>query len=77
MTKPEDPLDRLLRQGVKCLLTDKDVALLLGIKPSGMRQRRYKAPDTLPPSIQLGKCHRYDPEEVAAWLNQQKQRRRR
>jgi len=73
MTKPEDPLDRLLRQGIKCLLSDKDVALLLGIKRSGMRQRRYKAPDTLPPSFMVGKCHRYDPEAVKAWIEAKQQ----
>ena len=68
MSKPEDPIDRLLKLGIKCLLTDKDVALILGIKPSGMRQRRYKYPETLPPSFRHGKSHRYDPEVVKAWL---------
>ncbi|MBN2692343.1 MAG: hypothetical protein JXR43_10935 [Burkholderiaceae bacterium] len=75
MTNPEDALDRLLRQGIKCLLTDKDVALLLGIKRSGMRQRRYKAPETLPPSFMVGKCHRYILEEVLAWIEAKKQGR--
>ena len=35
------------------------------------------SPDTLPPAIRLGKCYRYDPDEVAAWIAQQKQQRRR
>ena len=73
MSKPEDPIDRLLKLGIKCLLTDKDVALILGIKPSGMRQRRYKYPETLPPSFRHGKSHRYDPEVVKSWIEEQKQ----
>ncbi|MHB0922057.1 MAG: hypothetical protein ACYCY2_13230 [Acidithiobacillus ferriphilus] len=75
MSKPEDPIDRLLKLGIKCLLTDKDVALILGIKPSGMRQRRHKHPETLPPSIVNGKFHRYVPEDVAAWLLAKKRER--
>lgn len=77
MAKQDDPIAHLLKKGVRCLLTDKDVAAMLGFQHSGMRQRRYKHPDTLPPAIRIGKCYRYDPDEVAAWIAQQKQQGRR
>lgn len=77
MAQQDDEIERLRKKGVKFLLTDRDVALMLGYKPGGMRQRRYKHPETLPPSIRIGKVHRYDPDEVVAWMGQQKQQGRR
>lgn len=74
MAKQEDPIERLLKKGVRCLLTDRDVAEMLGVKPTGMRQRRHKHPETLPPSFLLGKCHRYDPDEVRAWIETMKRK---
>lgn len=71
----DDEIARLIEKGVKFLLTDRDVALMLGYKPGGMRQRRYKHPETLPPSIRIGKVHRYIPEEVLAWIEQRRQGR--
>jgi predicted DNA-binding transcriptional regulator AlpA len=76
MAQQDDEIERLRKKGVKFLLTDRDVALMLGFKPSAMRQRRYKHPETLPPSIQIGRVHRYDPDEVPAWIAQQKQQGR-
>lgn len=68
MNQRDDLIERLLKNDVPFLLTDRDVATILGVKPSGMRQRRYKHPETLPPSFLLGKCHRYHPDEVRAWI---------
>lgn len=73
MAKDDDDIERLLKKGVKFLLTDRDVALMLGYKPGGMRQRRYKHPETLPPSIRIGKVHRYVLEDVLAWIAQRQQ----
>jgi len=73
MAQQDDEIERLRKKGVKFLLTDRDVALMLGYAPSAMRQRRYKHPETLPPSIQIGRVHRYDPDEVPVWIEQQKQ----
>ncbi|OIQ71433.1 hypothetical protein GALL_469470 [mine drainage metagenome] len=72
MAQQIDEIERLRKKGVKFLLTDRDVALMLGYAPSAMRQRRYKHPETLPPSILIGKCHRYILEEVLAWIEQRK-----
>lgn len=75
MAKQDDPIERLLKKGVRCLLTDQDVAAMLGYKPGGMRQRRHKHLDTLPPSIRIGKCHRYDPDEALKWIEERKRKR--
>lgn len=75
--KSDDVIERLRKKGVRFLLSDQEVALMLGYTPSAMRQRRHRHPETLPPSIRIGKVHRYDPDEVAAWLGQQKQQGRR
>ena len=72
MKQQDDPIERLMKKGVRFLLNDAEVALMLGYTPSAMRQRRYKHPDTLPPSFLMGKCHRYDPEEVAAWIKEKR-----
>ena len=75
MTKKNanDIIERLLKKGVRFLLSDQEVALMLGYAPSAMRQRRYKHPETLPPSIRIGKIYRYDPDEVQGWIAQRKQ----
>ena len=74
MAQQDDEIERLRKKGVKFLLTDRDVALMLGYAPGGMRQRRYKHPETLPPLIQIGgRVHRYDPDEVPVWIAKQKQ----
>ena len=71
----DDEIERLLKMGVRVLLSDRDVALMLGYKSSAMRQRRHRHPETLPPSIRIGKVHRYILEEVLAWIEQRRQGR--
>jgi predicted DNA-binding transcriptional regulator AlpA len=73
MAQQIDEIERLRKKGVKFLLTDRDVALMLGYAPGAMRQRRYKHPQTLPPAIRIGKCYRYDPDELSAWIAKQQQ----
>lgn len=60
--------DRLLAMGVAFLLTDRDIAYMLGYKLGTIRQKRYRNPASLPPSHLLGKFHRYVPDEVCQWL---------
>lgn len=60
--------DRLLAMGVAFLLTDRDIAYMLGYKPGTIKQKRYRDPSSLPPSYLLGKFHRYVPDEVRQWL---------
>ena len=57
--------------GRSALLDETALAKLLNIKLSTLRSWRVKG-NCGPPFVRIGRCVRYDPKDVAAFINQQK-----
>jgi predicted DNA-binding transcriptional regulator AlpA len=60
---------------VKKLLTDREVADLIGMSVSFLRQTRtrcYREKETGPPIVKTGKAVRYDIDDVMAWIEKRK-----
>jgi predicted DNA-binding transcriptional regulator AlpA len=58
---------------VKPLLTIDDLATVLGMTPGAIRTARYRNPDAMPPAVKLGNSLRWDPTDVAAFIESRKE----
>lgn len=50
------------------LLTLEDLAEILQMSPHTLQSWRTRAPDLLPPSVQIGRNVRYHPDTVERWM---------
>lgn len=54
------------------LLTIEQVAQRLAVSPKALRQRLWRAPNTLPTTIRLGKLVRFSSATLEEWLAAQR-----
>ena len=53
------------------LLTIEQVAQRLAVSPKALRQRLWRAPNTLPTTIRLGKLVRFSATSIETWITAQ------